>query len=291
MPKAAEGSGDSGGGGRTSSGKVAPAPPQGETRRSATKIVRKSVDLTQATTYNRQQKSLDERLLDGSLSRTRRAGVSAEVAGPSSTTKRRVRSPSLDSRLKSTETTKDVPTRDMLRKAIDSCILFGGMNDTQRGVIIDMMVGVKCRRSEVSDARSHRYHHQPRALSSPFHPAVCGAVRSQVIINQGEMLTGGSSDNFYVVGEGYFEIHRRKDAESEEELVQERGVGDTFGELALMYNVPRQATVTCVSEQATLWALQRQVFQEITHLDALDSIQSIVETLQQVNVTSPWPSP
>ena len=66
------------------------------------------------------------------------------------------------------------------------------------------------------------------------------------------------------------------------EIVQERQRGDAFGELALMYNVPRQATVTCVSDYATLWALPRQVYRDVTQLEALDSIQSIVETLQSV---------
>ena len=43
------------------------------------------------------------------------------------------------------------------------------------------------------------------------------------------------------MGHGNFDIHRRKDdAGASEELVQTREVGDGFGELALMYNVPRQ---------------------------------------------------
>ena len=35
--------------------------------------------------------------------------------------------------------------------------------------------------------------------------------------------------------------------------------GDTFGELALLYNCPRAATVTCDGD-CTLWALERNGF-------------------------------
>lgn len=39
--------------------------------------------------------------------------------------------------------------------------------------------------------------------------------------------------------------------------------GGSFGELALMYNAPRAATVLCSSETATLWALDRVTFRTI----------------------------
>ncbi|KAK9896381.1 camp-dependent protein kinase regulatory subunit [Cystobasidium minutum MCA 4210] len=39
--------------------------------------------------------------------------------------------------------------------------------------------------------------------------------------------------------------------------------GGSFGELALMYNAPRAATVVCSSENATLWALDRVTFRTI----------------------------
>lgn len=39
--------------------------------------------------------------------------------------------------------------------------------------------------------------------------------------------------------------------------------GGSFGELALMYNAPRAATVVCSSETATLWALDRVTFRTI----------------------------
>merc|ERR1719335_240021 len=43
--------------------------------------------------------------------------------------------------------------------------------------------------------------------------------------------------------------------------VMTAGPGTAFGELALMYDAPRAATVTCVSQGAKVWALDRRDFQ------------------------------
>ena len=46
-------------------------------------------------------------------------------------------------------------------------------------------------------------------------------------------------------------------------LVATINAGGSFGELALMYNAPRAATVVCHSSTATLWALDRVTFRTI----------------------------
>ncbi|CAG8621430.1 11582_t:CDS:2 [Ambispora leptoticha] len=72
--------------------------------------------------------------------------------------------------------------------------------------------------------------------------------KDQIIIQQGE-----EGDNFYVVTHGMFEI-----------LVNDRPVitvadGGSFGELALMYNTRRAATVRAITD-GTLWAVDRKTF-------------------------------
>ena len=146
---------------------------------------------------------------------------------------------------------KSDETKTMLKAAIDKCLLFDTMTEAQRNVVIDVMVAVN-------------------------------VAKGDAVIKQGDELSGGSGDNFYVVGEGTFDIHRVREGETTPELVQQRAAGDIFGELALMYNVPRQATVTCTSDGALLWALRRQTFQEIQHSQALDSIHTLNETLQAI---------
>ena len=207
-----------------------------------------------AIDYDKTQKSMDQRMQEGSLTRRRRAGVSAETT---KTAIKGKRSSSVDKAIGAQPviSPKSDETKTMLKAAIDKCLLFDTMTEAQRNVVIDVMVAVN-------------------------------VAKGDAVIKQGDELSGGSGDNFYVVGEGTFDIHRVREGETTPELVQQRAAGDIFGELALMYNVPRQATVTCTSDGALLWALRRQTFQEIQHSQALDSIHTLNETLQAVEMLS-----
>eukprot|EP00443_Scrippsiella_acuminata_P078531 CAMPEP_0115398790 /NCGR_PEP_ID=MMETSP0271-20121206/14499_1 /TAXON_ID=71861 /ORGANISM="Scrippsiella trochoidea, Strain CCMP3099" /LENGTH=401 /DNA_ID=CAMNT_0002822575 /DNA_START=39 /DNA_END=1244 /DNA_ORIENTATION=- len=73
------------------------------------------------------------------------------------------------------------------------------------------------------------------------------------------IVQGDEGDNFYIVDEGSFDIFvKRGDAPPGKVL--ECGPGAMFGELALMYNAPRAATVTATSP-GKVWALDRESFQ------------------------------
>lgn len=74
------------------------------------------------------------------------------------------------------------------------------------------------------------------------------------IIRQGE-----DGDNFYIVDEGTFDVFVAR-ADAAPGKVHQYGPGDMFGELALMYNARRAATVHATSN-AKLWALDRDSFQ------------------------------
>mmetsp|Transcript_39935 Transcript_39935/g.104757 ORF Transcript_39935/g.104757 Transcript_39935/m.104757 type:complete len:306 (+) Transcript_39935:103-1020(+) len=78
----------------------------------------------------------------------------------------------------------------------------------------------------------------------------------EVVISQGE-----DGDAFYIVEDGNFDIFVRRGHESGAGgKVATFGPGTCFGELALMYNAPRAATVVAV-EPGRLWSLQREPFQ------------------------------
>jgi cAMP-dependent protein kinase regulator len=83
------------------------------------------------------------------------------------------------------------------------------------------------------------------------------------VISQGDV-----GDYFYVVEKGSFNIHVNKSGKLEPgpdglgTKVGNAGPGGSFGELALMYNAPRAATVIS-AEQSNLWALDRVTFRRI----------------------------
>uniref|UniRef100_A0A8D3C8Y9 Protein kinase cAMP-dependent type II regulatory subunit beta n=1 Tax=Scophthalmus maximus TaxID=52904 RepID=A0A8D3C8Y9_SCOMX len=70
----------------------------------------------------------------------------------------------------------------------------------------------------------------------------------------------GDGDNFYVIESGMFNIFMKVDGtEKQVGCYDNRG---SFGELALMYNTPRAATIIAVSPGA-LWCLDRLTFRRI----------------------------
>jgi len=72
-----------------------------------------------------------------------------------------------------------------------------------------------------------------------------------VIITQGD-----DGDNFYVLDSGVCEVYK------DDKLVQTCTESMSFGELALMYNAPRAATVKA-KEPSKVWALDRNTFKSI----------------------------
>jgi cAMP-dependent protein kinase regulator len=74
---------------------------------------------------------------------------------------------------------------------------------------------------------------------------------NETIIRQGE-----EGDNFYVVDQGIFDIYVNM------QKVIQIGPGGSFGELALMYNTPRAATVIATTP-GILWGVDRVTFRNI----------------------------
>jgi cAMP-dependent protein kinase regulator len=99
---------------------------------------------------------------------------------------------------------------------------------------------------------------------------VLGALQEKPIPTKGIKVIsqGDVGDYFYVVEKGSFDIHVNKSGKLETgpdglgAKVGSVGPGGSFGELALMYNAPRAATVI-TAEQSTLWALDRVTFRRI----------------------------
>ncbi|XP_076887528.1 protein phosphatase 2C and cyclic nucleotide-binding/kinase domain-containing protein-like isoform X2 [Bidens hawaiensis] len=94
---------------------------------------------------------------------------------------------------------------------------------------------------------------------------------------------GGEGDCFYVVGSGEFEVFAtQEETTGAVPRVLQRYTADklsSFGELALMYNKPLQASVRAVTN-GTLWALRREDFRgiltsEFSNLSSLKLLRSV----------------
>ena len=73
---------------------------------------------------------------------------------------------------------------------------------------------------------------------------------------------GDDGDNFYVITSGRYKVLVKKPEDTEEKEVFKYEDKGSFGELALMYNQPRAATVISETE-GTIWALDRETFRRV----------------------------
>ena len=80
---------------------------------------------------------------------------------------------------------------------------------------------------------------------------------------------GDSGDYFYIIEKGTFDIHIHSSgslqpgADGMGNKITTIGPGGSFGELALMYNSPRAATVVSADKDGMLWQLDRVTFRKI----------------------------
>jgi len=98
------------------------------------------------------------------------------------------------------------------------------------------------------------------------------------IIKQGE-----EGDNFYLVFNGACDVYLNKGGE--EKLVLSCFEGDSFGELALLYNAPRAATVKASSD-CTLYAVDRITFKFIMMDTTMSKRQTYEGFLEKVPLLS-----
>lgn len=75
----------------------------------------------------------------------------------------------------------------------------------------------------------------------------------RVVAGEEVIAQGDEGDNFYVVDDGLFQV------EIDGKKIVEVGPGGSFGELALMYNTPRAATIYAMTD-GLLWAVDRVTF-------------------------------
>lgn len=93
---------------------------------------------------------------------------------------------------------------------------------------------------------------------------------------------GDDGDALYVVEEGQMDCYK-KQADGEDKLVKECKAGDAFGELALLYNCPRAASVKA-HDRCVLWQLDRETFNHIVRNSACKRRERYEEFLKSVPI-------
>lgn len=147
----------------------------------------------------------------------------------------------LDANYKKPVISKEAAVKDMIRNALQNNALFSALGSSAIEDIVDAM--------------------ESRAIKA-----------GSTIITQGQ-----PGDNFYVIESGAFEI-----------LVNGKKVADwgegtknrAVGELALMYNSPRAATVTATTD-AIVWQIGRQTFRSVIAQSAYQTHQHMKEFLKR----------
>eukprot|EP00397_Hematodinium_sp_SG-2012_P041362 GEMP01045534.1.p1 GENE.GEMP01045534.1~~GEMP01045534.1.p1 ORF type:complete len:420 (+),score=96.47 GEMP01045534.1:245-1504(+) len=121
--------------------------------------------------------------------------------------------------------------KERIKEILCKCFLFAALNESELGTVVDVMME---RRVE------------PKVR----------------VINEGD-----DGDVLYVIEKGTLDCYKANgspdpEAKQEEILVKTCVAGDAFGELALLYNCPRAASVES-RDECVLWQLGREAFNAI----------------------------
>ena len=95
-------------------------------------------------------------------------------------------------------------------------------------------------------------------------------------------ILGELGSHLYVSAEGEYDVI--KDGKTLGRL----GVGKAFGELAILYNCKRTASIKAVTD-GKLWAMERTVFQQIMQSTGMKKIENQVNFLKIVPLLSNFP--
>ena len=139
---------------------------------------------------------------------------------------------------------------DVLRLIADAChdnTLFTGVSDEQRHALF---LAMECMTASPGD----------------------------LIIKQGE-----KGDKYYVIESGEYEVMLK--AKGDEPVHRYKGQG-SFGELALLYQVPRASSVRC-AVAGSLWTLDRKTFRHALMAQNKLDVDQTARFLQAVEILSP----
>ena len=116
---------------------------------------------------------------------------------------------------------------------------------------------------------------------------VIGAMDEKRFKSGEDVITqGDAGDCLYFVESGNLECYKQFSKGTEPVLVKKYQPGDSFGELALLYNAPRAATIRAVSDEVITWVLDRETFNNIVKDAAQKKREKYENFLKKVEILS-----
>jgi cAMP-dependent protein kinase regulator len=140
---------------------------------------------------------------------------------------------------------KDASTKEQIKSLIEKSILFRSMNKEDIGIVIDAM--------------------------------------EEVFTEDGQdvILEGEQGDTLFIISEGSFDCS--KVIKGVKTYLKTYNPGDFFGELALMYNAPRAASIKSKG-QGKLFGLDRATFNHIVQEAAIKKRKYYLDILSKVEI-------
>lgn len=99
-----------------------------------------------------------------------------------------------------------------------------------------------------------------------------------VVIKQGD-----DGAELFVVGTGALRCTQAREGEAEEVFLRDYNPGDVFGELALMYNAPRAATITATAS-SECYVLDRGTFNKIVKAGVIKKREKLEAFLDKIEI-------
>lgn len=142
---------------------------------------------------------------------------------------------------------KDDVVKQKIRKRLLESFMFSALNEKDQNIVIDAMKEENFKKGDV-------------------------------VIREGD-----DGDVLYVVESGLYNCTKVFPGNTEPTYLTKYEPGAAFGELALLYNAPRAATITC-EDEGTLYSLDRNTFNHIVKDSAIKRREKYETFLSQVKI-------
>lgn len=114
---------------------------------------------------------------------------------------------------------------------------------------------------------------------------VVALAMKKVEVQSGKFIIeqGDDGNELYIVETGSLDCSRRQSKEGEDKFLLAYGPGDAFGELALLYNAPRAASIKAKSS-CVLYSLDRETFNHIVKEAVIKRREKFEEFLRNIEL-------